>query len=346
MGSELNLVILVAGKGTRLRSRRAEVLHELNGWPLLCYPLKAAMSLPVARRIMVIVISHRAAKVRTSPSRLELVFVEQEEQLGTGHAVLQTEPFLRDAGGGIMILPGDRPLLRSEPLQRFLDLHRWWDGRLSPLTMELKGPKGYGRIVRDGQGDVEWIVEERDAGARERGLQGVNSGIYLVRNDGLLWEGLCKLRDDNAQGDHSLTDLIAIYRDQGEPVRAMVAEEPETLLGVNSPLELAQAGVLLRRRKLGEALARGVRLLLPEATAIEEEVQLNPDVPIAPSSLLKGQIEVERGCRVWPGTILEGAELGQGAVVEESLAEGFRVGPKTRATSSVICAGKAEKEGW
>jgi bifunctional UDP-N-acetylglucosamine pyrophosphorylase/glucosamine-1-phosphate N-acetyltransferase len=323
-GEELSILILAAGKGTRMLSDKAKVLHELSGLPILEYILRATAPLRAGKTILII--GHQKELVRERFTGRELVFVEQEKQLGTGHAVFQARQALEDNAADILILPGDLPLLRAELLERFVAFHRGHSGRLSLLAIELSDPSGYGRIVRGGTGVVQRIVEEKDATA-ERGICEVNSGIYLVRNDQFFWEALSKLDDINAQREYYLTDIVPFYWERGETVQAMVVRNEVALLGVNSRADLARAEGILRERKLGQAMDAGVTIVVPEEVMIEQEVQLEQDVTVRPGSSIKGRSRIRRGALI-EGAQVEGFEVGEGSKIIKSLirAQGRRRG--------------------
>ncbi len=313
----LSLLILAAGKGKRMRSSRPKVLHELCGRPILDYILEAVAPLGAARTV--VVIGHRGEEVRERFGGRGLVFVEQREQLGTGHAALQARPLLEGQGGEILILPGDLPLLQAELLEEFLAFHRAHGGRLSLLTMELADPRGYGRIVRGAEGEVLRVVEDQDAREEELMIREVNSGIYLVRNEGLFWEALAELEAANAQSEYYLPDVVRLYRERGEPVRALLVRESEPLLGINSREELVQAEGILRQRKLAEVLAAGATVVAPETVLIEMTASIARDARIGPGSTIGG-----------------GSRIGEGAVIANSCVRGFEIGEGCRIEWSII----------
>lgn len=324
MGERLRVLILAAGKGTRMRSRRAKVLHEVCGFPILEYVLQAVA--PLGPEETIVIIGHQGERVQKRFAGRGLTFIEQREQLGTGHALLQARPALQDKGGELLIIPGDLPLLEAGPLEEFIAFHRGHEGGLSLLTMELEDPRGYGRIARDGVGEVARIVEEEDATAEERGIREVNSGIYLVRNDGLLWELLGELEDKNSQGEYYLTDIVSLYRERGEAVRALVAAEGEALLGVNSRMDLARAEAILRGRKLAQVMERGATVVASETVLIEQPSKIGEDAIIGPGSAVRGR-----------------SRIGEGALVAGSSVEGFTIGAGSRIIMSLIWAEKEER---
>src|SRR5580765_2648327 len=216
----LHVVILAAGKGTRMKSARPKVVHSLAGRPLIEHVLRVADALQPESTSLVI--GHGADEVRAAlADRPGLEFVIQLPQLGTGHALLQAESVLRDRTGTVLLLYADVPLLRSATLTRLLEIHHQAHAAATVLSAELDDPYGYGRIVRDEGGRIARIVEERDASASERAIKEINSGIYAFSLDGL-FDALRKLATDNAQGEYYLTDLVAEFRRRGRRVETLL----------------------------------------------------------------------------------------------------------------------------
>ena len=244
----LAVVVLAAGKGTRMRSPLAKVLHPLAGCPLIAHVLKAVW--PLKPRHLVTVVGHQADAVRRVCERFGACCVVQEPQLGTGHAVAQTESVLRDFDGGVLVLCGDVPLLRTATLRRLLEAHREHQATLTILTTHVDDPTGYGRIIRDGQGGVAGIVEERDATASQKAACEINSGVYCWQAS-FLFAALPRVGRRNAQGEQYLTDVVRLAAADGRPV-ADVATEPEEILGVNTPADLGRLETLLRNRRGNE----------------------------------------------------------------------------------------------
>ena len=244
----LAVVVLAAGKGTRMRSPLAKVLHPLAGCPLIAHVLTAVQ--PLAPRHLVTVVGHQADAVRHVCERFGACCVVQEPQLGTGHAVAQTATVLRDFNGDVLVLCGDVPLLRTTTLRRLLNEHRQRRAALTMLTTHLDHPMGYGRVVRNDQGHVVGIVEERDATPSQRAIREVNSGVYCLRAS-FLFAALPGVGRNNAQGEQYLTDVVGLAAADGRPI-AHLATEPEELLGVNTPADLARLETLLRDRRRDE----------------------------------------------------------------------------------------------
>ena len=244
----LAVVVLAAGKGTRMRSPLAKVLHPLAGCPLIAHVLTAVQ--PLAPQHLVAVVGHQADAVRRVCERFGACCVVQEPQLGTGHAVAQTETVLRAFTGDVLVLCGDVPLLRTTTLRRLLDAHRQQQAALTILTTHLDNPMGYGRVMRNDRGHVVGIVEERDATPSQRAVCEVNSGVYCLQAP-FLFAALPGVGRNNAQGEQYLTDVVGLAVADGRPV-ARLATEPEEILGVNTPADLVHLETLLRNRRRDE----------------------------------------------------------------------------------------------
>lgn len=232
-----------------MRSPIAKVLHPLAGCALIAHVLKAVR--PLKPRHLITVIGHQANAVRRACERFEACCVVQEPQLGTGHAVAQAESVLRDFDGVVLLLCGDVPLLRTATLRRLLQTHRERQAMLTMLTTHLDDPTGYGRILRNGQGKVVGIVEERDAKPSQKALGEINSGVYCLQAS-FLFAALPRVGQHNAQGEQYLTDVVGLAAADGMPI-ADVATQPEEILGVNTPADLARLETLLRKRRDNES---------------------------------------------------------------------------------------------
>jgi UDP-N-acetylglucosamine diphosphorylase/glucosamine-1-phosphate N-acetyltransferase len=231
----LAIIILAAGKGTRMKTGRAKVLCLLAGVPLIHYVLNSAQSM-VPERIIV-VIGFQAEEVKASLRSFPVEFVYQEEQLGTGHAVLQTYPALKDFQGDILVLSGDVPLLTPNSLNQLLHNHRSHQATISFLTTELDNPSGYGRVIRDEGWKIVKVVEEKDATPQEKEIKEINSGIYCFQKN-FLYEALALTNRDNQQGEYYLTDLIQIAHQQNQIIIGIKIDNPTEVLGINTMEEL------------------------------------------------------------------------------------------------------------
>jgi bifunctional UDP-N-acetylglucosamine pyrophosphorylase / glucosamine-1-phosphate N-acetyltransferase len=330
--AHLHVIILAAGKGTRMKSARPKVLHPLAGRPLIDHVLRTADPLNAASTVLVV--GHGADDVRAAlAGRSNLEFVVQSPQLGTGHALAQTEPLLRTRSGDVLVLYADVPLLQSATLARLVEAHRQARASATVLTAEFDDPYGYGRIVRDGSGEVARIVEERDASGDERTIREVNSGIYVFAL-APLFDTLHQLAADNAQGEYYLTDLVGLYRQRGLRVATLCLESVAELRGVNSRVDLADVAVVLRARKNRAVMLAGVTLEDPATTYIDEDVSIGADTIVGPGVVLEGTTSIGAGCRIRAGVRLTNAVVGDRVtildrtiVVDSSIAADASVGP-------------------
>ncbi len=242
----LAIVVIAAGKGTRMRSPLAKVLHPLAGRPLVTHVLDAAVSLQPQHTV--VIVGHQAEAVRQVCAPYGVTCVLQEPQLGTGHAVAQAEPVLADFPGDVVVLYGDVPLLQPATLRTLCDTHQRQQATLTVLTAHLDPPTGYGRIVRDSAGRIARIVEERDASEAERALHEINSGVYCLKAS-FLFPALHRVGQRNAQGEQYLTDVVAIAVAERQHVADLAVTDTHEVCGVNTPDELAQLNTLLQQRQ-------------------------------------------------------------------------------------------------
>lgn len=304
----LAVLVLAAGLGTRMKSGTAKVLHRLGGRPLIAYMLDAARALAADR--LIVVVGHQADEVRAAcGDGASVRFVHQAEQRGTGHAVQCAVPALTDFTGDVLIVYGDTPALRSETLAALVAGHRQAGATLSLLTACFPDPKGYGRIIRDGAGNIERIVEERDASGDERHIREINPGIYCVDADFLL-SAVNALAADNAQGEYYLTDIIGMARVTGQPVWTRPVDDPEEVSGINTRAELATMEVKVRREIVERWMAAGVTFEDPATAYVGPEVTIGRDTTIGPNTNLRGTTRIGEGCRIDGSAYLEGARLG------------------------------------
>jgi len=306
--SSLAVVVLAAGKGTRMKSNRAKVLHPLCGQPMMGHLLRAAEQLSPAR--LLVVIGRDAEQVREGfAGRAE--FVLQAEQRGTGHAVLQAMPKLEGSSGEVLILYGDTPLLRPETLEEMQQLKRRSGADLVMLSALLPLP---GRVVRDREGRVERIVETTDATPEELRIEEGNTGVYLIDLE-LLREGLAAMRDDNEQGELYITDVVGHAVRSGRGVEALMLDDAEECLGVNNRRELAQAGAVLRRRTAERLMDEGVSIVDPNSTWIDVDVEVGQDTVIEPGCVIQGATVIGESVRVRPGCTIESSRIDDGLEV-------------------------------
>lgn len=311
-----SVVVLAAGQGTRMRSSLPKVLHQVAGRPMLEHVLRAARA--TAPRRIVVVVGHEAERVRERfGGEDDLHFVEQAEQLGTGHALRCALPALDGQRGPMLVLYGDQPLTDPETLRSLLAEQRRLGGAVL-LSYQVEDPTGLGRVLRTPDGDLQGIVEERDADAAQRDINEVYPGVFAFdENVGELLRGLTR---ENRAGEYYLTQMVDLYRRAGRPVHALRGlDAMRFLVGVNTRSELARAEELLRARVRERWLAAGVSMHRPVATAIDDEVRLARDVVLETGVLLRGTTRVG-----------EGATIGAYAVLEDCRVDpGVRVPPHT-----------------
>ena len=310
--AKLQAVILAAGKGTRMKSARAKVLHPVLGVPLLEHVVRAVQTLQPDP--LTVVVGYQAEAVEAAFAGRGLAFVRQDPPLGTGHALIAArERYATHPDRTLVVVNGDVPLLRRETLAALVEAHRRAGAAATLLTAILDDPEAYGRVLRDGDG-VRAVVEARDATAAELKIREINAGIYAFEVVPLL-DVLGALRPQNAQGELYLTDVVRLLRDAGHPVAAVVAADAGEALGVNTVAELAEAGRLLRRRRNAALMAAGASLEDPETIHIGLDVTVEPDATILPFTILEGKTAVATGARVGPFARLVDAQVGAGAQI-------------------------------
>jgi len=321
------VVVLAAGEGKRMKSSLPKVLHPLLGRTLLGHVLAAAGPLRADRTV--VVVGHGADQVRAhltdvAPAATPVL---QERQLGTGHAVRIALDAVPDATGTVVVINGDVPLLRPETVRALVEAHEEAAAAATVLAAEVPDPTGLGRIVRDVQGHLEQIVEERDASPQQRALREINAGIYAF-DAARLREALGKLSTDNDQGEEYLTDVFALLRDAGEPVAVHCAADHVETLGCNDRVELSALRRLLRDRVNEGWMRTGVSILDPHTTWIDVTVTVERDAVIDQNTQLQGATVVGAGALVGPDTTLVDTVVGAGASVVRSHALGAEVGPE------------------
>jgi bifunctional UDP-N-acetylglucosamine pyrophosphorylase / glucosamine-1-phosphate N-acetyltransferase len=304
----LDIVIMAAGKGTRMKSALPKVLHSLAGSSLLQHVLETAASLGADR--IVTVTGHGAALVEAAVSAPNLSFVRQLPQLGTGHAVQQAVPHLQDLGT-TLILNGDVPLIRARTMHALVQA--CGGTRLALLTVMLNDPTGYGRIVRQGD-SVRAIVEHKDATPEQRCIREGYTGMMAVPT-AQLKRWLAALKNDNAQGEYYLTDIVAFAVADGVPVTAALAADETEVLGVNSPLQLAELERRFQRRRAEEFMEAGVRLADPARFDVRGELRAGSDVEIDVNCIFEGRVELGDGVRIGANCCIRNARIGAGVVI-------------------------------
>jgi len=329
--SPLAIVIIGAGKGTRMRSALAKVLHPLAGRPMIAHVLSLATQL--APQHLLAVVGHQADAVRLVCEPWGAVCVVQQPQLGTGHAVAQTAPVLGQFEGDVLILYGDVPLLQLDTVRTLLREHQRHDATVTVLTAVLDDPSGYGRIVRNPQGEIEAIVEHRDADPAQLAIQEINTGIYCLKSP-FLFQALSQIGQHNAQGEQYLTDVVGVAVSQQRPVAYVTVADARETIGVNTRVELAQLEAVLRRRLCEAHMLTGVTIQDPASTVIDAAVCIGRDTVIAPQTHLLGQTNIGAGCVIGPQAVVQDSTLGDGVRVEPfCVIREQAIAPRTTVTS-------------
>ncbi|MGC4046815.1 MAG: bifunctional UDP-N-acetylglucosamine diphosphorylase/glucosamine-1-phosphate N-acetyltransferase GlmU [Armatimonas sp.] len=312
MASSSAAVVLAAGKSTRMKSKIPKMLHPVCGLPILFHILDALAHSGVEKRI--VVIGHEGERVMEAVQKRyhdSIEFVWQREQKGTGHAVRMAEEALKGHEGTTLVLPGDAPLLSAETLKKLLEGHV---GGVTLLSAMLDDPAAYGRIVRDSAGGVEAIVEFKDATEEQRAICEINAAVYAFDTPDLL-SALSDITPANAQGEYYLTDAIGIFRKRSLPVNAVISEDPDVTLGVNTRVELAELNEKLRRKILRQHMLNGVTIQDPVTTYIDATVTIGQDTTILPGTHLWGATEIGSDCRLGPSVVIEDSVVGDGCKI-------------------------------
>lgn len=315
--SQFAIAILAAGKGTRLKSKRAKVLHTIGGKPLLQHVVDAVLQVASPEQVYVVV-GHQAEQVERALTATGVHFIRQTEQLGTGHAVQS----LREAVGqssDLLVLSGDVPLIRPETIERLRDFHQTQKAAMTILTARPENPFGYGRVVRvlPTGADVAAIVEQKALAREQLNLDEINSGIYAFRTD-TLYRHIDALRANNANGEYYLTDMAAILRDAGERVVALETDDATEVLGANTIAEMMQLDAALRLATANRLMAEGVTIFRPETCVIDGSVSVGADTIIEPFVQLLGHSSIGADCHIRSYSVIQNSTLGDGVLVRNS----------------------------
>jgi bifunctional UDP-N-acetylglucosamine pyrophosphorylase/glucosamine-1-phosphate N-acetyltransferase len=305
------IVILAAGKGTRMKSHLPKVLHPLAGRPMLTYSLDLAAA--VSDMPPVVIVGYKADEVKTAV-RAPAAFVEQTEQLGTGHAVMQAESALAGRADVVLVYAADMPLITPDTLERLLATHGATDATVTMLSVIADDPRGFGRVVRGADGGALAIVEEVEATEEQKAIRELNAGVYCF-DAAWLWPALHRLQPSPRKGEYYLTDTIGLAVADGKRVSVVTTDTPEEVLGVNTRAHLAEAERVVRMRKNRELMLSGVTLIDPLTTYIQPNVQVGRDTTIWPGAVLWGDTVVEERCVIGPNVVLTDVTVGAGSVI-------------------------------
>jgi bifunctional UDP-N-acetylglucosamine pyrophosphorylase / glucosamine-1-phosphate N-acetyltransferase len=329
----LAIAIMAAGKGTRLKSRRPKVLHEIGGKPLLTHVIASAAKVVAPSDIFVIV-GHEAERVKEAVAGTGVNFVLQAEQLGTGHA-LQCARAAIAGYEGVLVLSGDVPLIRAETIEILKNVHAVAEAAMTVLTAVVENPFGYGRMIRRSAGSAEIaaIVEQKALQESQDAIREINTGIYAFRVKPLL-DHLDRLSAANSQGEYYLTDMAQIFVEAGERVVAVQVQDAAEVLGANTIAELVALDATLRARTAERLMRQGVTIFRPETCVIDAEVEAGPDTVIEPYVQLLGKTRLGSDCRIRSGTVIENSVLGDEVLVRQScviadstIGAGAKIGP-------------------
>jgi bifunctional UDP-N-acetylglucosamine pyrophosphorylase/glucosamine-1-phosphate N-acetyltransferase len=333
--SAVSVVILAAGLGTRMRSKKAKVLHKAGGLTIVEHVVRGALAVASAENV-VTVVGHQAAVVRDTVAAYGVRFAEQTEQRGTGHAVLMCRDMLKDTKGWVVILYGDCPLLKASTVKELVRRQQASGAAATVITTRVADPKGYGRIVRDADGNVAAIVEQKACTPEQDAIDEINSGIYCFRADAL-WDLITAIRPNAASGEIYLTDMVEALAAAGMRTEPMVIEDAEELLGINTRVELAQANGILRARKTTEMMLAGVTIDRPETVSIDMDVEIGRDTVVEPFVQLLGATAIGEDCRIGTGSILRDTRLADGVDIDaytligtSRVGTGAKIGPFAR----------------
>ncbi len=315
-------VVLAAGKGKRMKSKLYKVLHPVCGKPMVGHVLDAVQKVNCERSV--VVVGHGAEAVQSFlGDRAE--YALQSEQLGTGHAVRQAEPLIGSEQGTTIVICGDTPLVTPETLENLIHQHESEGAAVTILTAVMEDPTGYGRIIRDADGSVIKIVEQKDGTPEELAVQEINTGTYCFDNS-LLFSALSKVTNNNAQQEYYLPDCITILREQGKRISAYVTADISESIGVNDRVALSEAEQFMRRRLARYHMLNGVTIIDPDSTYIGADVQIGSDTVLHPGTILKGNTVIGEDCVIGPNTEIEDSRVASGTTIRQSVLSETEVG--------------------
>jgi len=322
-------VILAAGEGKRMKSKKSKVLHKVCGMTLIDWVYNSVKNAGVNETV--VVVGHKAEDVKESMGD-KVLYAHQDKQLGTGHAVMQAKEYFSGKEGQVLVLCGDTPLITSETVSKTFEIHSRNNNSATIITAELENPLGYGRIVRDENNNVMKIVEDRDATEVEKEIREINSGMYCF-NIKDLESALGELDNNNSQGEYYLTDTIEILIKKGLKVGAVKVDDSSEILGINDRIQLSKANEIMRKRILSNHMKNGVTIIDPSNTYIDADVSIGMDTVIYPGSMIEGRTEIGEDCIIGPSSRIVGSKISKGVevknsvVMESSVDEGTCIGP-------------------
>lgn len=324
----ISVIILAAGFGTRMKSKKPKVVHEICGKPLVLNVVDAVKNICNKPAV---VVGHGSEHVYKALKNRDVDYATQEEVLGTGHAVMSAKAYIPNEGQ-VLVLYGDTPLITEDTLNSFLEFHKNESQKVSVMTMLFEDPAGYGRIIRDDNDNFLRIVEHKDASVDERGIKEVNSGI-CVFDAVYLKEALSLLKNDNTQNEYYLTDAIEIIRNKCGKAGAFIVHDNDELMGINNRVQLNLAETYLKNRIMEAHMLNGVTIIDKYATVIGPDVTIGMDTTILPGTILMGQTVIGDDCLIGPSaritnaTIADGVEVKDSTILESKVANNTKIGP-------------------
>ena len=343
---QLGIIILAAGKGTRMRSGQAKVLHSLTGKPLLTHVIRTNQRLHPSR--LVVVVGHQAETVQQTCGGDGILFALQKEQCGTGDAVRAAKEQFADFQGNILIVSGDVPLLTTQTLAQFVNEHQAHDATLSVLTTKLDDPAQYGRLIRESDGQVAKIVEARDASEEELTVPEINTGIYCVSAE-FLFSTLDRLQPTNAQGEYYLTDIVALAVEAGLTTRAVLTPHFHQVQGINSRQELARMETTRQEQLRQQWMEAGVTFEDPNTVYLSDEATIGQDTIIGPNTHIKGKTVIGANCKIDGNAYIANCTIGHNVQIyfsvvlnDSQLGDGSSAGPFSHMRGNAVLAPRAE----
>jgi bifunctional UDP-N-acetylglucosamine pyrophosphorylase/glucosamine-1-phosphate N-acetyltransferase len=320
--SMITAVILAAGKGTRMKSDLPKVLHQVNGKAMISYVIEAAQESGADKSVLVV--GHGAEQVRAALGH-DLAYALQMPQWGTGHALQCAVPAIDPACRSILVLCGDTPLITAQTLQALMAEFQKSQSACTVLTTMMEDPFGYGRIVRDADGRIAKIIEEKDADYEQKQIKEVNTAIYCFDYQ-LLLSVINDLDNDNRQREYYLTDLLELLSQKGHKVHSMLLADSDEVMGINDRIQLAQAACILRKKKNRSLMAAGVSIVDSANTYIEDDVEIGIDTVIEPYTFIRGRTVIGCACQIGPNTDIDSAVIGNKCQIRQSTIVGCHMG--------------------
>lgn len=322
-------IVLAAGAGTRMKSDKAKVIHEICGKPMVNWVIQALKASKVDN--IIVVTGHQEEQVKSCITE-EVEFVTQSQQLGTGHAVMQVKPYIEGKKGHCLVLCADTPLITSQTIEQLICEHTDNKRAMSILTAVFEDPKGYGRIIRDDSSNVTGIVEHRDANAQQLQIKEINTGMYCFEIEYLL-NSLSMLSNHNDQKEYYLTDTVSIIRENGGKIGTTILENVDEMMGINDRIQLSCAQKILNRRIIEGHMRNGVTFLDPDSCIVEDKVTIENDTIVYPASILEGNTKISNNCIIGPNSkitdtiIGSNVQVSNSVTIHSSIGENTKVGP-------------------